>query len=305
MGAATCNDDAADGRSTDQAGLPGAHIDVVAELEKAAFARGIDVIGDGGAAEADGFTQHLLHGGMQAIEFLCGQAGGHTAGADFGAEEALIGVDVANTVQEGLIEQGRLDGGAAAVEELAEVGFGDLQGLCAGTAKAEAFRGFILRCLDGMNPHATEAARIDEAELLESGPLPGAQHEHAVGVRRSGHIGIGDDEAAGHAEVHDPLNGIALRFGHEVEDDVLAHTADALDGPAGERFGHGSGRRLHRLAFAREPHFVDAVAMNAGVHTIGYSFDFGEFGHGSFYFPRTANMAEPSAREAWVIREMR
>ena len=38
VGSASRYDDAADGRSADQAGLPGAHVDVVAKLEEAALA---------------------------------------------------------------------------------------------------------------------------------------------------------------------------------------------------------------------------------------------------------------------------
>ena len=100
-----------------------------------------------------------------------------------------------------------------------------------------------------------------------------------MGVDRAGHVGIGDEKAAGHAEVHDPLDGIAFGLGSEVEDDVLADAADALDGAAGERFGHGSRRRLHGLSLAREPDLFDVVAADAGVDAIGYGFNFGEFGH--------------------------
>ena len=130
-----------------------------------------------------------------------------------------------------------------------------------------------------MYAHAAEAARIDEAQFAS-----GAQNENAVGVGRALDIGIGDEQAAGHAEVHDPLDRVAVGIGAEVEDDVLAHAVDALDGAAGERLGHGGGRCLHRLALAREPDFLDAVAVDAGVDAIGYGFDFGEFGHGLEFF---------------------
>jgi len=44
VGAATRDHGAADGHFTDQAGLPGSHIDKVAELEEAAFASSVDVV---------------------------------------------------------------------------------------------------------------------------------------------------------------------------------------------------------------------------------------------------------------------
>jgi hypothetical protein len=279
VGSASAYDDAADRRFADQAGLPGPHVDVVAELEEAALACGVDVVGDRGAAEADRLAQYLLHSGVEAVQFLRSEPCGHAAGADFGAEEALVGIDVADTVEQGLVEQRCLDGGASLVKELAEVGFGDVQWLCSGTTEACRIRGGVTLCLFGdVHAHATEAAGIDKAKLA-----PGTQHEHAVGVRWARHVGIGDQQAAGHAQMHDPLDGftfwIALGQGSEIEDDVLAHTTDALDGAAGERFGHGGGRRLHRLALAREPDLFDAVARDALVDAVGDGFDFGEFGH--------------------------
>ncbi len=120
----------------------------------------------------------------------------------------------------------------------------------AGTLEAPEVCGFVRCVLDYMKAHAAEAAGVDEAQLLNSRTPPGAQDEHAVGVERAGHVGIGDEKAASHAEVHDPLDGIAFRLGREVEDDVLADAADALDGAAGERFGHGGRSRLHGFSLA-------------------------------------------------------
>ena len=278
MGSASGYDDAADGRFADQAGLPGAHVDVVAELEEAAFSCGVDIIGDRGAAEPDGLAQHLLNSTVEAVQFLRSEPCRHAAGAYFGAEEALVGIDVADAVQQALVEQRCFNGGASLVKELAEVGFGDAQRFCAGTAKASHIRG-VPRCLFGdVQADAAEASGIDKAELA-----PGTQYEHAVGVRWAGQVRIGDHQAAGHAEMHDPLDGftfwIALGLGREVEDDVLAHAIDALDGAASERFGHGGGWRLHRLALAREPYLFDAIACDALVDAVGDGFDFGEFGH--------------------------
>jgi hypothetical protein len=59
----------------------------------------------------------------------------------------------------------------------------------------------------------------------------------------------------------------------------LADAADALDGAAGEGFGHDGGGRLHGLGLAGKPGLFDAVAADAGVDAIGYRFNFGEFGH--------------------------
>jgi hypothetical protein len=118
---------------------------------------------------------------------------------------------------------------------------------------------------------------------------------NCFGTRRAGQVGIGDHQAAGHAQMHDPLDGftfwIALGLRSEIENDVLAHTIDALDGAAGEGFGHSSGWRLHRLALAREPDLFDAVACDALVDAVGDGFDLGEFGHGLEFFP--ARLSSP------------
>ena len=49
-------------------------------------------------------------------------------GADFGVEEAFVGVDVAYSVEEGLVQEGRFYWGFAASEEGDEVGERDGQG---------------------------------------------------------------------------------------------------------------------------------------------------------------------------------
>ena len=50
VGAAAADHDAFDGRTADAAGLAGARVDVVTELEEAGDSVGIHIIGDRGAA---------------------------------------------------------------------------------------------------------------------------------------------------------------------------------------------------------------------------------------------------------------
>lgn len=54
MGAASAEDDAADGRSADETGLALASVDAMLDLEETGLAVGVDVIGNGGASGADG-----------------------------------------------------------------------------------------------------------------------------------------------------------------------------------------------------------------------------------------------------------
>src|ERR1017187_2888008 len=50
-----------DGSLADQAGLGFTSVDAMLELEESFFAVGIDIIGNGGTAEGDGFAENFLH----------------------------------------------------------------------------------------------------------------------------------------------------------------------------------------------------------------------------------------------------
>ena len=61
VAAAAGDYDAFDGSLADQAGLGFAAVDAMLELKESFFAVGIDVIGNGGTAEGDGFAENFLH----------------------------------------------------------------------------------------------------------------------------------------------------------------------------------------------------------------------------------------------------
>ncbi len=86
---------AADGRSACDARLARALVDAMLHLEKAAAAFGVHVIGDGRAAGGYGFGEHLDDGGVKAADAVQAQAGGLGERVDSGAEQRLIGVNVA------------------------------------------------------------------------------------------------------------------------------------------------------------------------------------------------------------------
>ena len=136
VGAAAGNDDALDGCFAGETGLTGALIDAVLELEKAAHAFGIDVVGNGGTAEADCVVEDLAEDETQALEFDAGEVSGAAAGANAGAKEALVGVDVAYTGKKCLVEQGRLDGEPAAAEKGCEFGGLNAEGFGARSCKS-------------------------------------------------------------------------------------------------------------------------------------------------------------------------
>ena len=59
-----------------EAELAGAAVDLVFELEEAADAVGVDVVGDGGATELDGVGEDLLQRGVEAVKLGAGEASG-------------------------------------------------------------------------------------------------------------------------------------------------------------------------------------------------------------------------------------
>jgi hypothetical protein len=69
-----------------QAGLPGAHIDAMLELEEAFLTGRIHIIRNRRPTQRDCLCEDALHAGMEAIQFGSFQPGRHSARADAGAE---------------------------------------------------------------------------------------------------------------------------------------------------------------------------------------------------------------------------
>jgi len=215
MSASSGEYDPLDRCTADLAGLAGAEVDAMFKLEKAAHSVGVYVVGDGGTAQGDCVLQDFLQSRVEAHELGAPDAAGHAAGADAGAEEAFVGVDVADAVEQRLVEQRGLDGQLAAAEELGEVFRSDGGGFGAGAGegwRAGEFAQF----------QASEAAGIDETHFAAA-----SQCEAGVGVRGDRGVGGGDQQPAGHAEMDYPLRGWGLAAGvTQVADDVFAYAAD-------------------------------------------------------------------------------
>jgi len=161
VGAAASDEEALDGGAAGEAGLAGAEIDPVLELEEAADAVGIDIVGDRGAAELDGVGEHVDEGLAEAGELGAGEASGVAARTNASTKEALVSVDIAYAVEQALVQQRGFDGGAAAAEEGIEIFLRDIKWFFprAGVRCCNRQR-VLLRREHG---EAAEAARIDEA----------------------------------------------------------------------------------------------------------------------------------------------
>ena len=134
------HDQAADRRATYQAWLAGPHIHAMLKLEKTADPGGIHVVGHGRTAERDSRAQHSLQAGVKPGKFSAGEPGRPAAGSEAGSEKTLVCIDVADAVQQLLIEQGGLDGRLPAPKEGLKVRQTDVQRLNAGACKAGPLR---------------------------------------------------------------------------------------------------------------------------------------------------------------------
>ena len=105
-----------DSRFADQAWFAFAAIHAVLELEESFLAIGVHVVGNRGSPQRNGLVEHFLYGEIQSSPLLVADRSGAAAGADSGAEQRLVGIDVSHTAEEPLIQQRTLDGSLAAAE---------------------------------------------------------------------------------------------------------------------------------------------------------------------------------------------
>jgi hypothetical protein len=158
--AAASQDHAANRCSAYQAWLPGAEIDPMLELEEAGYASRVHIIRYRRPAERDGLSEDGLQTGMQAIEFGPLQVASHPAGPDSGTEKTLVGIDIAHSVQQLLVQQGSLNGCAAGPEERGELVGRDVERLLAGAREGGRLLGG-----DAVQLHTPESPGVHEAEF--------------------------------------------------------------------------------------------------------------------------------------------
>src|SRR5262245_10657034 len=108
-----------------QAGLAFTTVGAVLELKKAFLPIGIDIVGDRGSSSGDRLLEHLAERDVELGEFGASERVRATPWPDPGAKQALIGVDVAHSVQQGLVEQQGLDRRSALVKEPGKVFYAD------------------------------------------------------------------------------------------------------------------------------------------------------------------------------------
>ena len=247
---------APDGRAACEAGLTGALIDAVAELEEAAAALGVHVIGYGGTTRLDGLSQHCDDGVVEPAGARIPQPVRHRQGMYPGAKQGFVGVDIPQTAQESLVQQQGFDARLAAFQSRREILERHLQrlGAQAGDTQGEFLAEF----------EAPELAAVVEEQ---NSAVEGENH-----VRVPGRLAT-QQQAASHAEM-DGQVAAALQ-GHHDEFAVALNGGDpaALDAFR-QVMGIGSSQHSQAAEFRRN----DAASHQRrdGTH---HGFYFGKFWH--------------------------
>ena len=126
-----------------------------------------------------------------------------------------------------------------------------------------------------MDRHAPKAPGVDKAELPAR-----SQMQNAVRVRGTGVAGSATSSrpVMPRCTIHcRPVRTLAVR---QIEDNVFAHTMDAVDAPAGQLLRHELRRRLEGLRLFAEPGGFDAVPAQALIDPAGDGFNLRQFRHG-------------------------
>ena len=236
-------------------------VDAVFQLEEAGDTLGVDVVRDRGAAQRNGAGEDVDQGEAQALEVGPSEASGLSSRSDAGPGQGFVCIDVADAMQQRLIEQGGFDGGAAMAKESGKVGRDDGQG-------------FDTRTNIGLLPNGepAEAARIDEADLTGIG-----KGQDGMGMEWQRNVRVRDEEAAGHAEVHQELGCLVHAFSRpgslKRHHDGLTDAPDTTDGGAGEGLFDLALRALEGLRLSAGPDAMNCLAVDALMDAVGDGFN--------------------------------
>jgi hypothetical protein len=173
-----------------------------------------------------------------------------------GAEQGLIGVDVAHTAEHGLVEENGFDRGFALGQASGEILGQNLEwfGAKGGDAGGKLF------------------AELDAAELAGVFVEEFTTIEGKDGVGPFG-AGSVDEKLTGHAEMDDEPAAV------EADTDEFAESLDGFNAASGEALRGGVGI-ADENAKTEEFRVEDETPGERGAKSADYGFDFRKFGHG-------------------------
>ena len=162
MGASSCYYDALDRVTASQAGITGALVDAMLQLEESPDAICVDVIGNGRATELNRLFQNRTESEPELFKFRARESPGAAAWTDSGAKQALIGIDVSDARQQGLIQERGFDREFTSAKELCKLRRLDRQWFRAWSGESLAFA--QIKKIEPAKP-----AGIDEAQFSSAG----------------------------------------------------------------------------------------------------------------------------------------
>jgi hypothetical protein len=203
----------------------------LAEVARAAAGL-VDVAGEAGAAAVGRCAEDALDRGVQAAGLGLAEAARRAGGADAGAVQDLVGVDVADARDGGLIEQHSLDRGAGMPGERllqrsgretvaqrlgslpAEERIGPARVGACQSDPAEPSCVVVVQAVCGAEPEDGPGGRVWHLSQHARGGMAAGEHGGAAGRQDelAGHLGV-DEQAAG-------LRGPAAGFAQEQDQDL-------------------------------------------------------------------------------------
>jgi len=255
MRAALAHDDLFDRRAATDARLSRTLINAMSVLKTPAVAIGIHVIRDRRSPAFDRLRQYLLHGVINPLHAVGPQRSRHGFGAYARTEQRLIGIDIADSAHDRLVQQDCLDRRFSLLQSPGKFRQRDFERLR--PQRGDASRKFV--------------AILDSAELPRIGVKQRTliQSEDRMCPLRKLAVG---QQLAGHPEMH---HEIALIEPDRNELSMAFHRDDLLPrqrsrGFAGCPDQHSQPRKLG---------IDDAASDDGGPQSPDYGLDFGKLRH--------------------------
>lgn len=187
---------------------------------------GIEVVAEGRPAGVDGVGEDASDGAGEPADVRSGEAVGACERVDPGVVEGLVGVDVADAGEKGLVEQSGFDGPCGAGQGWGEAFAVDVERVGAEPGPAPFEVGRVGQC-----PEAAEASWVAEGE---SGAVVEPPEDVEVVGLTEPSAAWSDEELSGHAEVNEQRAS-----GGADEGELLAASSDVGDPVAGEELCFG------------------------------------------------------------------
>jgi len=222
MGGALAEPDPLDGPAATRTGLARPSVCFQLDLEFALDAVAVGEIANGRSAQPDGPAQDAPYRPAEAADFGRREIACSPQGMEFRFEQNLVGVDISDAGQGGLIEEEALEAGLPAGQDGPKPGEGNPKRLGAESSQ-ERTAAQLVRPRDA---HISELAHVPEDEPARLVP----EGEYDMGVLIQPARISREQESPGHLEMeYDRPAALAI------DQDELPAPPDASDGPPAQR----------------------------------------------------------------------